>query len=81
MTTAYLVKIIKNNEKSLYPLLLKTMKNGGAYFHFQLKYFSCDLQNVLVETQDKALRRISELKEQCTLEQSAKVNYFIPMMW
>lgn len=31
------------------------------------------LQNVLVETQDKALRRISELKEQCTLEQSAKV--------
>lgn len=30
-------------------------------------------QSVLVETQDKALRRISELREQCALEQSAKV--------
>lgn len=30
-------------------------------------------QSVLVETQDKALRRISELREQCGLEQSAKV--------
>lgn len=29
---------------------------------------------MLVETQDKALRRISELKEQCALEQSAKVS-------
>ncbi|CAG4922555.1 unnamed protein product [Colias eurytheme] len=31
-------------------------------------------RNVLVETQDKALRRISELKEQCSLEQSAKAH-------
>ncbi|KAL4715220.1 hypothetical protein ACJJTC_007802 [Scirpophaga incertulas] len=31
-------------------------------------------RSVLVETQDKALRRISELKEQCTLEQSAKAH-------
>lgn len=35
------------------------------------------LQSVLVETQDKALRRISELREQCSLEQSAKVGYYI----
>lgn len=27
-----------------------------------------------METQDKALRRISELREQCSLEQSAKVS-------
>ncbi|XP_036669624.2 uncharacterized protein [Drosophila suzukii] len=32
------------------------------------------LQSVLVETQDKALRRISELREHCTLEQQAKAH-------
>jgi hypothetical protein len=31
-------------------------------------------QNVLVESQDKALRRIAELKEQCQLEQKAKAH-------
>ena len=31
-------------------------------------------QNVLVETQDRSLRRISELKEQCALEQQAKAH-------
>ncbi|GBP56366.1 Golgin subfamily A member 4 [Eumeta japonica] len=31
-------------------------------------------RSVLVETQDKALRRISELREQCNLEQSAKAH-------
>ncbi|KAI5634795.1 GRIP domain-containing protein [Phthorimaea operculella] len=31
-------------------------------------------RSVLVETQDKALRRISELREQCALEQSAKAH-------
>ncbi|KAL0895708.1 hypothetical protein ABMA27_011781 [Loxostege sticticalis] len=31
-------------------------------------------RSVLVETQDKALRRISELREQCSLEQSAKAH-------
>lgn len=31
-------------------------------------------QSVLVETQDKALRRISELREQCSLEQQAKAH-------
>lgn len=32
------------------------------------------LQSVLVETQDKALRRIGELREQCSLEQQAKAH-------
>ncbi|XP_014217623.1 golgin subfamily A member 4 [Copidosoma floridanum] len=32
------------------------------------------LESLLVETQDKALRRISDLKEQCQLEQQAKSN-------
>jgi hypothetical protein len=31
-------------------------------------------QTVLVESQDKALRRIAELKEQCQLEQKAKAH-------
>ncbi|XP_058838562.1 myosin-10-like isoform X2 [Topomyia yanbarensis] len=31
-------------------------------------------RSVLVETQDKALRRISELREQCSLEQQAKAH-------
>jgi len=33
-----------------------------------------DLQHVLVETQDRSLRRISELREQCALEQQAKAH-------
>jgi hypothetical protein len=32
------------------------------------------LQTILVESQDKALRRIAELKEQCQLEQKAKAH-------
>lgn len=32
------------------------------------------MQHVLVETQDRSLRRISELKEQCALEQQAKAH-------
>ncbi|XP_017021634.1 golgin subfamily A member 4 [Drosophila kikkawai] len=35
---------------------------------------SSKARSVLVETQDKALRRISELREQCTLEQQAKAH-------
>lgn len=31
-------------------------------------------QNVLAETQDRSLRRISELREQCALEQQAKAH-------
>lgn len=36
--------------------------------------FLTHIQSVLVETQDKALRRISELREQCSLEQQAKAH-------
>lgn len=32
------------------------------------------LEAILVETQDKALRRIADLKEQCQLEQQAKAH-------
>jgi hypothetical protein len=32
------------------------------------------MQNVLADFQDRSLRRISELKEQCTLEQQAKAH-------
>lgn len=32
------------------------------------------MKSVLVETQDKALRRIANLKEQCQLEQEAKAH-------
>ena len=32
------------------------------------------IQTILAETQDRSLRRISELKEQCTLEQQAKAH-------
>lgn len=49
------------------------------YMNVSLVFFF--LQSVLVETQDKALRRISELREQCALEQSAKVITFITMFF
>ena len=35
---------------------------------------SLSTQHVLVETQDRSLRRISELREQCALEQQAKAH-------
>ncbi|CAD7078442.1 unnamed protein product [Hermetia illucens] len=35
---------------------------------------SAKARSVLVETQDKAIRRISELREQCSLEQQAKAH-------
>lgn len=49
--------------------------NALLLFYFFICYLinRC-FQSVLVETQDKALRRISELREQCSLEQSAKVS-------
>lgn len=47
-----------------------------AFYNQFYRFFYFYFQSVLVETQDKALRRISELKEQCSLEQSAKVNIF-----
>lgn len=39
-----------------------------------LNDFHFAFQNVLTETQDKAIRRTKELKEQCSLEQTAKAH-------
>ncbi|KOB73080.1 Golgin subfamily A member 4 [Operophtera brumata] len=48
---------------------------GDLARHYKLlERENAKARSVLVETQDKALRRISELKEQCALEQSAKAH-------
>lgn len=48
---------------------------GDLARHYKLlERENAKARNVLVETQDKALRRISELREQCSLEQSAKAH-------
>jgi hypothetical protein len=39
-----------------------------------IEHSKTKLESLLVETQDKALRRISDLKEQCQLEQQAKAH-------
>ncbi|XP_077295046.1 golgin subfamily A member Golgin-245 [Arctopsyche grandis] len=57
----------------------KYNKYRGRYTDLARHYKSLERENakaraVLVETQDKALRRISELREQCQLEQSAKAH-------
>ena len=48
------------------PVLYRTHSSVERIPHF--------FQTVLVESQDKALRRIAELKEQCQLEQKAKAH-------
>lgn len=57
----------------------KYQKYRGRYTEIVRRYREIEKDNakarqVLVETQDKALRRISELKEQCQLEQQAKAH-------
>ncbi|XP_045542621.1 golgin subfamily A member 4 [Papilio machaon] len=52
----------------------KTQYADLARHYKLLERENAKARNVLVETQDKALRRISELREQCTLEQSAKAH-------
>ncbi|KAJ8734032.1 hypothetical protein PYW07_014583 [Mythimna separata] len=48
---------------------------GDLARHYKLlERENAKARSVLVETQDKALRRISELREQCALEQSAKAH-------
>lgn len=43
--------------------------------HYQeIEKTNVKLETILVETQDKALRRIGDLKEQCQLEQQAKAH-------
>ncbi|KAJ9598454.1 hypothetical protein L9F63_010850, partial [Diploptera punctata] len=54
-------------------------KYKGRYADLARHYRELDRENVkaktiLVESQDKALRRIAELKEQCQLEQKAKAH-------
>jgi beta-glucosidase-like glycosyl hydrolase len=48
------------------PVLYSTHSSAEKILHF--------FQTILVESQDKALRRIAELKEQCQLEQKAKAH-------
>ena len=45
-----------------------------ANHYREMERVKAKLESVLVETQDKALRRISDLKEQCQLEQQAKAH-------
>lgn len=57
----------------------KYQKYRGRYTELVCRYRELEKDNakarqVLVETQDKALRRISELREQCQLEQQAKAH-------
>ncbi len=57
----------------------KYQKYRGRYTELVRRYRELEKDNakarqVLVETQDKALRRISELREQCQLEQQAKAH-------
>lgn len=49
------------------------------YFHQNYSFNFCltqffIIQNTLIENQDKGLRRIAELREQCQLEQKAKAH-------
>lgn len=45
-----------------------------ANYYREMERAKCKLESLLVETQDKALRRIADLKEQCQLEQQAKAH-------
>ncbi|XP_053601666.1 golgin subfamily A member 4-like [Plodia interpunctella] len=52
----------------------RTQYANLAHHYKLLERENAKARSVLVETQDKALRRISELREQCALEQSAKAH-------
>ncbi|XP_046975293.1 golgin subfamily A member 4 [Vanessa cardui] len=52
----------------------KTQYADLARHYKLLERENAKARNVLVETQDKALRRVSELREQCSLEQGAKAH-------
>lgn len=75
-----LEQISKDN---IYQAYLKSLdkyqKYRGKFTELAKRYRELEKDNakarqVLVETQDKALRRISELREQCQLEQQAKAH-------
>ena len=69
------------SKEQLFQMLQKTRaryhKYKGRYTDVANAYKSLEnenqkVKNVMQQTQDKALRRVSELKEQCQLEQKAK---------
>lgn len=73
-------KVTKDQIYSAYrKVQAKYHKYRGRYtdlaIHYkELERIKSKLESVLVETQDKVLRRIADLKEQCQLEQQAKAH-------
>lgn len=73
-------RITKDQLYSAYrKIQAKYHKYRGRYTDLAMHYreldkLKCRLESVLVETQDKVLRRITDLKEQCQLEQQAKAH-------
>lgn len=76
----HLDKVTKDQLYSAYrKVQAKYDKYRGRYMDLATHYRILDrekskLEAVLVETQDKVLRRITDLKEQCQLEQQAKAH-------
>ncbi|XP_046143637.1 golgin subfamily A member 4-like isoform X1 [Osmia bicornis bicornis] len=78
--SSQLDKITKDQIYSAYrKVQAKYHKYRGRYTDLATHYRELErvkgkLESVLVETQDKVLRRIADLKEQCQLEQQAKAH-------
>lgn len=76
----HLDRVTKDQLYSAYrKVQTKYHKYRGRYTDLATHYRELDrvktkLESVLVETQDKVLRRITDLKEQCQLEQQAKAH-------
>ncbi|XP_077273946.1 uncharacterized protein LOC143903833 isoform X2 [Temnothorax americanus] len=76
----HLDRVTKDQLYSAYrKVQTKYHKYRGRYTDLATHYRELDrvksrLESVLVETQDKVLRRIADLKEQCQLEQQAKAH-------
>ncbi|KAG5334353.1 GOGA4 protein, partial [Acromyrmex charruanus] len=76
----HLDRVTKDQLYSAYKKVqTKYHKYRGRYTDLATHYRELDrvksrLESVLVETQDKVLRRITDLKEQCQLEQQAKAH-------
>ncbi|XP_011555959.3 golgin subfamily A member 4 [Plutella xylostella] len=77
------ISLERVTKEQLYAAYRRTQDKYGRYRtryadlarHYKLlERDNAKARSVLVETQDKALRRISELREQCGLEQSAKAH-------
>lgn len=78
--TPQLDKISKDQIYSAYrKVQAKYHKYRGRYTDLATHYKELErvkgkLESILVETQDKVLRRVADLKEQCQLEQQAKAH-------